>query len=415
MSRFFAFSKLLRVLRQPDYGFYVLGNSVSLIGTWIHRVATGWLVWEMTGSPAMLGIVAFVDLAPGVIIAPFAGVAADRWNLVAAIRAAQLLGFLIVASLSLIFFTGYMTVPIIIVATLLLGVVDASVQPSRLSFVSVLVARNDLSTAVAIQSITFNLARFAGPAIAGVVLFLAGVGWAFVANAMSFLFFFVVLASIRVVRREASRSLPGSSVMGEAWEGARYAFSTRGIGIILLVFAATSVAARPVVELLPAWAGEIFGGGVASLASLTSALGLGAMVAGVWLAGRDGLGGMVRVFVICCSGLVVSLTLFALSSTTLVALPLMAVAGFFLVSSAICTQTLIQMNVAEGFRGRVLSIYSIILRGGPAFGALGLGIAADHWGLRIPLILAMLLLLAVIVTTLPTVTELERVLEPADD
>jgi predicted MFS family arabinose efflux permease len=200
-------------------------------------------------------------------------------------------------------------------------------------------------------------------------------------------------------------------VLRDALEGARYAMGAPGVGLVLLLLAATCFTGRPVVELLPGWAGEIFAGTASDLAALTSAIGIGAVIGGLWLAGRPSTRGLVKAFLACCFGLVASVTAFALASSTIVALPLMVVAGFFLVSSAICAQTMVQLNVADEMRGRVLSLYAIILRGGPAVGALLMGFVAESVGLRAPQIIGMLLLFLATLAMLSRRREMEAALE----
>lgn len=409
----FSFGRVIGTLSQRNFGIYAAGNAVSLVGTWMQRIAAGWLVWELTGSPGWLGAVAFADLFPAVVIGPFAGVAADRWERLRIMKIGQAIGALIVAAFTLIYFAGGMTIWVIFFLTFLLGIVDAFVQPFRLAFISALVPRQDLTSAVAIKSIIFNLSRFTGPAIAGLVIATVGVGWAFAANAMSFLIFLVALTQVSVLHQPVPRSRSGATVFDEALVGARYAFTTPGVGLVLLLLAATSFTARPVVELLPGWAGAIFGGDASDLAVLTSAIGIGAVGGGLWLAGRPGIVGLVKAYLFSCFGLAVTLLVFASSESTAVALPLMVVTGFFMVATAVCAQTLVQVNVSDDLRGRVLSIYAIIFRGCPAVGALVAGFAANFLGMRVPLVIGMALLIIITAMVLRRWGEMERMLESA--
>ncbi|GGL80876.1 MFS transporter [Wenxinia marina] len=385
------FRKVLDTLLEPNFGIYILGNAISLIGTWTQRVAAGWLVWQLTGSPAWLGVIAFADLFPAVVIAPFAGVAADRWSRLRIMRLAQALGAVIAGVLAVLYFAGLAGIWVLVGMTLALGLVDAFVQPFRLALVSELVERDRLTSAVAIKSVTFNLARFVGPAVAGLIIATVGVGWAFTVNALSFLALFAALAVVRELRPPPPRP-PAQGVFTEAAAGVRYAARTPGLAVVLGLLTATCLLARPVVELLPGWAGRIFGGTATDLAALTSAIGIGAVGGGIWLAGRPSASGLVWIMILCCYGLVASLIVFAMAPGMIVALPLMVVTGFFLVTSAISTQTLIQLNVEDRMRGRVLSVYAMIIKGGPAIGALVMGFAATAAGLRLPLVVAMVLL-----------------------
>lgn len=398
MSARFQFSNVVNVLREPNFGIFVLGNSVSLIGTWMQRIAAGWLAWELTESTAWLGLIAFADLFPAVIIAPFAGVAADRWDRLKMMKLAQALGTALVALLTLLYFLGSVTIWVLFAFTLALSVVDSFIQPFRLAFVSALVPKAKLGPAVAIKSVTYNTARFIGPAMAGIIIVFLGVGWAFLVNALSFLVLLVALGRISIAppERRPETGIP-PSFLREAVEGVRYAFTSPGIGLVLILLTASCMAARPVVELLPGWAAAEFSGGAADLAALTSAIGFGAVAGGVWLAGRTNPLGQTRIFILCCFGLCATLLVFATAVTsTVAALPVMAVLGFFMITSAICAQTLIQLNVADWLRGRVLSVYALVLRGSPAFGALAMGFAAEFFGLRWPFVVASVLLLAIV-------------------
>ncbi|WP_164721709.1 MFS transporter [Silicimonas algicola] len=405
---------MLDTLLQPNFGIYILGNAVSLIGTWTQRIAAGWLVWELTGSPAWLGVIAFADLFPAVVIAPFAGVAADRWSRLRVMRLAQALGAVFAGLLALLYFAGLVDIWTLLAMTLALGVVDSFVQPFRLAVVSALVERESLTSAVAIKSVTFNLARFVGPAVAGIIIATVGVGWAFAVNALSFLALLAALMVVRELRPPLPRP-PAQGLFAEAAAGLRYALRTPGLAVVLGLLSATCLFARPVVELLPGWAGRIFGGDATNLAALTSAIGVGAVAGGVWLAGRPSAQGLVRIMILCCYGLVASLLAFAVAPGMLVALPLMAVTGFFLITSAISTQTLIQLNVEDRMRGRVLSVYAMIIKGGPAVGALVMGFAATAAGLRWPLVAAMALLALATIAAHQGRRRMEVQLETATD
>lgn len=392
MSTTVHLARVITTLSNPNFGIYIAGTSVSLIGTWMQRIAAGWLVWELTGSAAWIGVLAFFDLFPPMIIAPFAGVLSDRWERMRIIKVAQALGAVIAIALTVLYFTGHATLWVVLLATLVLGIVDAFVQPFRLALVPALVERKDLGSAVAIKSITFNLARFIGPAIAGIVIASVGLGWAFAANAASFLALMLALRFVRARAQTRAPGGPGISVLGQAVEGFRYAISAPGVGPVLLLLLATCLAGRPVIEMLPGWAGQVFGGTATDLAKLTSAVGVGAVIGGLWLAGRPSIHGLVNAYMFCSAGIVVSLLAFSLAPTMNYALPAVAVVGFFLVSAAICAQTLVQLNVPDQMRGRIMSVYAILLKGGPAFGALIMGFAGDVWGLRLPLVVAMVLL-----------------------
>ena len=190
--------RIVRTLRNPSYGPYVAGNSLSLVGLWVQRVAIGWLTWELTGSAAWLGIVSLADLAPALLVGPFAGAYADRADRLRIVRIAQTLAMLQALALAALTAASLMRIELLVALVLANGIVVGINQPARLSLVSSLVPRADLPTAVAINSIVFNLARFIGPALAGVLIVQSGPAAAFAFNALSFVCFLVVLAIAEV-------------------------------------------------------------------------------------------------------------------------------------------------------------------------------------------------------------------------
>ena len=377
-------SNVVLALKSPSYGLYAAGNSVSLIGTWMQRVAVGWLTWELTGSGAWLGVVAFAELFPTVLIAPFAGVLADRRDRLTVMRVAQ--GLLLVQALALFVLTasGAMTIWILLGLTLYLGVVAAIAQPVRLALVPSLVPREHLSAAVAINSIIFNGARFLGPAAAGVIIVSGGIAAAFAANAASFVWFLFVLSRLRVAP-DGQASTAGRSVLAALAEGLAYTARHPGIGPLLALLLAVSLCARPVVELLPGFAGAVFAAGAEGLAAMTATIGLGAIAAGLWLAQRDSGLGLVRVTLLAPLGMAAALGLFVASPGLWLALPALFLVGVAAVTAGVGTQTLLQLSVASELRGRVLSLYGLIFRGGPALGALVMGGLSEILGLRWPL------------------------------
>lgn len=393
MSALFQLSNVSRVLAYRNFKIYAAGSIVSLVGTWTQRIATGWLTWELTGSSTWLGVVAFADLFPAVVVAPFAGVAADKFDRLRVLMYSQFIGALVCGTLTALYFIDAVSIWVLLFVTLVLGTADAFLQPFRLAIVTSLVPKSEIAAAVALKSVVFNLARFIGPAVAGVVIAGAGVGWAFMLNSFSFLILFMALQQLRLTVAEQVASKKKASVFRHMLEGLVYSAREAGIGLVLALLLVSCLTARPVVELLPGWAGEIFGGDAADLAKLASSIGAGAVLGGLWLAVRSNQRGLVRVFLACCLGLAASLLVFAVSKSTLIAVPLLVLSGFFMITSAIAAQTIVQLKVREELRGRVLSIYGMIIRGGPAFGALFMGFAAEYVGLRWPLIAGTVVLL----------------------
>ena len=387
---------ILHVLGQRTYGTYVAGNAVSLIGAWMQRIGVGWLTWELTESGAWLGLVAFADLFPVVLVGPLGGVIADRVDRMKIIMIAQSLAMLQAFVLAVLTVTGLIQVELLVALSAVHGIIVAFNQPSRLAFVPSLVDRKDLPTAIAINGIVFNVARFVGPAFAGALILSAGVAAVFAANALSFLFLLLALYRIRAdVKRETREGAPSKSVFGDIADGLRYAARHPGIGPLLLLLAVLSVSVRPFVELLPGLTAAVYGRGAEGLAILSSAVGIGAIAGGFWLARRRGNRGLTGIAL--TSALMTALAIAGLATTDRfpVAVAAVTVAGIMMVVTGVSTQTLLQLGVDGAMRGRVLSLYGIIFRGGPAVGALIMGTVSEATGLRWPLAGGALIAMAV--------------------
>lgn len=377
---------LARALSHPSYRHYAIGNGVSVIGTWIQRIAAGWYTWEVTHSAAWVGVIAFMELAPSTVFGPIGSALVDRRDRLAMVKATQGLSMLTSGLMTVAAFTGTLTIWLLAGLIFIHGVIQAFAQPARLSLISHLVPRQDLPVAVAINSITFNTARFIGPTIAGFIIVAGGSPWAFLANAATYAVLQAMLAMIRPVTSTAPpvRDTPRSSLLVEMMEGWRYAASHPGIGPMLGLMIVASILTRPVVELLPAFAGQVFDGGATGLARLASAMGIGAILGGVFLAQRERLSGLTRLNY--WSGIAVALLviLFTATDDLYLGIAIMGIGGGAMVFNGTAGQTLVQAAVAAPMRGRVLGLYGIIFRGGPALGALVMGFLSERWGLHWP-------------------------------
>lgn len=387
MTGMSGFTAIRRTLGHRNFGIYVAGNAISLIGTWVQRIAIGWLTWELTESGAWLGLVAFADLFPAVLIGPIGGVFADRFPRIAVIRVAQFLLMLQSIMLFALTASGLITVWSVLALALFNGIVFGFNQPARLALVPSLVPRDDLPTAVAINAIIFNLARFIGPAIAGALIVAWGTAPAFGINAISyfaFLFALMRLSGVDELEAKPPRD-GGASVFGEFVDGLSYAARHPGIGILLLLMAIMSVAVRPMVELMAGFAADVFAGGADTFAMLSATLGLGAIAGGFWLANRGSQNGLAVIVLVSMAVASFATFGFVAGNSLWLALPCVAIFGFAMVSTGVSTQTLVQIAVDGNMRGRVLSLYGLIFRGGPALGALVMGAASEFVGLRWPL------------------------------
>ena len=384
MTSLFNFSTILRVLKQPNYGLYAAGNIISLIGFWMRKVGVGWLTWELTGSGAWLGIIAFADMFPVVIFAPVAGAITDRWDAAKVIRLAQVL--IIMHGLTLYFLTagGLITIELLLVLEVALGFFSALDQPARLAIIPMLVRRQDLSTAVAISSVSFNTAQFIGPAVAGTIILFAGVAGTFAANAAAYTLFLVIMFRVRAVAGEKTPPARKRGILGGLIDGIRYSAHQPGISESFIMIAAIALFARPLFELFPGFADAVFRAGPKGLAVLTSSAGAGAVICGLWLAQRGDPTGLSRI--IERSFLITSLAIAVFLSTDLlwVAAPAIVVIGFCISSVGVGTQIKLQASVDSEMRGRVMSLYVVFFRAIPAFGALLMGAASESLGLKAP-------------------------------
>jgi predicted MFS family arabinose efflux permease len=392
--------RIASAFRNRNYAIYTTGSGVSLIGTWMQRIAVGWLMWQLTESGTWLGLVAFANLFPTIVVGPFAGVIADRWDRLRVIKTSQSLALIQALTLFALTAAGVMTAPILLILTFWLGAVAALNQPSRLALIPSLVREEDVSTAVAINSVIFNCARFLGPAVAGLIIVAGGVALAFAVNALSFVAFLFALSRLHLVQADDA-PVRGEGILEDLREGFRYAVGHAGVAALLAILTVTSICARPVVELLPGFAAAVFAGGPETLALLTSTVGIGAVIAGLWMAQRQTSQGLTVIVLSGATAIALALFAFVASDRLSVALPALAIAGVFMVANGIGTQTLLILRVAPAMRGRVLSLYGLIFRGGPAIGALALGALSESTGLRIALALgaAITLLTALLALT----------------
>jgi predicted MFS family arabinose efflux permease len=376
------FGNIARAFASRNYRLFAAGNAISLIGTWLQRVAVGWLAWQLTHSGTWLGLVAFADLFPTVVLSPWAGALADQRDRVRIIRVSQIVAMTQATLLALLTGFGIITIWSLFALAVLLGSANAVNQPARLALIPSLVERINLPSAVAINSIIFNGARFIGPALAGIVIAEGSIALAFAINAATYIAFLLALAGLDGVRED--RHHADRKFFAAMIEGYVYAARHPGIGAMLLLMAITSLGTRGFIELLPGFADNVFGRGPQALAWMTATVGLGAVLGGLWMVRRPAIAGLTSVVFANTLLMTAALLGFAATAQFWIALPCLAIAGFGLVVSGIGAQTLVQSAVATAVRGRVMALYGMIFRGGPALGALSMGVASEHIGLRAP-------------------------------
>lgn len=372
-----------RAMRHSGYCYYTIGSVTSLVGTWVQRVALGWLTWEITGSYAWLGIISFSSMFTMMVLAPIAGDLADRMDRLRLSIWAQVAMLLQAVAMTAVYYAHLAHIWVVFGLTVVLGVMAAYHTASRLALVPNLVPREDLTPAIAINSMIFNVARFVGPAAAGLIIVELGIGPAFIFNALSFVVFLAALLKVRNVRIENPVKASGSMARNIT-EGARYALTHAGIAPVLIVLAVTALTGRALPDLLAGYADGVFHRGAQGLAWLTSAMGLGATISGFFFLTRDGVKGMTNVVFINVLLMSVSCVLFVVLGNFWAGVGLLVAAGFSMNNVSLGTLNLMQNAVEGQMRGRVMSIYTVIQQGAPALGTLMVGAIAEYTGLPWP-------------------------------
>jgi MFS family permease len=381
-ERSFGFENALRVLRMRNYRLYAAGNAVSLIGTWMQRISVGWLAWELTHSTLWLGVVAAADLVCTLVLSPIAGTVADRVDRRRLLWATQAVAMAQAALLAALTYGGVVTITALFLLSLVLGAANAVNQPARLALVPSLVDPASLPAANAVGALVFNLARFLGPAAAGLAIDSGGAGLAFALNAVSYLAFIAALARLRLAPSVPAPAAPGA-LLAETLAGYRYALRHPGIGRMIMLFTVTAFTMRGFIELFPGFADAVFAAGPRGLGGLTAMVGLGALAGGLWMARRSGIQGMTGLFIGHTLLAAVAVLGFAATANYWVALAAVFVCGFSQATTGIGAQTLIQTAVDPAMRGRVMGFWGMLFRGGVAVNAILLGWLSSFVGLRL--------------------------------
>jgi MFS family permease len=368
-----------RALRHRNFKLFFSGQSISLIGTWMTRLATSWLVYRMTHSALLLGIVSFAGQIVSFLLGPFAGVWVERLNRQKLLVWTQALAAIQSLALAALTLAHVIRLWEIIALSSFQGLINAFDMPGRQSFLVQMVEdRTDLSNAIAINSSMANGARLIGPAIAGLVIGALGEGWCFLIDGISY---FAVIASLLMMNiRPLNIVRHASSMVEQMREGWDYVRRFRPIRTILLVFALMSLMGWPYAVLLPIFAGQVLHGNAYTLGWLTGASGVGALISGISLAMRKTVLGLTRMIQIAAAMLGGALILFGLSRTVWLSLVLMVFVGFGLMQCAAASNTIIQSLVEEDKRARVMSFYMMAFFGSAPFGSLLAGMLAHKIG-----------------------------------
>jgi MFS family permease len=392
-----AFRNMFGVLAQRNYGINSAGYVPALITLWAQRVGVGWLAWSLTQSPTWLGLIAAADLLPAVILSPIAGALVDRMHPLRMTVQSQIVAALQGIALWAMTALGWIDIWWLFGLAVVLGINNPFTTSARMNLLPLMVTPQEFPTAIAINSTLFNLARIIGPMVAGMVIAAWDVDLVFLLNAVAQIAF---LGSIFLMRLAPAPPFPKraqggiAGLIADVREGFDYSFRHPGTGPLFVMLVLTAVSSRPVVDMLPGFADQVFQRGATGLGWLGSAIGVGGIGAAIWLAARSSTAGLTRI--VLGNALVVGLALiaFALVNEFWAALFFLAIAGASMVISGAGTQTLLQSSVENVMRGRVMALYSLLYRGMPALGGLLMGLAAEVIGLEAAVAIAALVCIA---------------------
>ncbi len=366
-----------RALKHRNFKLFFAGQFISLTGTWMQSVAQSWLVYRLTGSVVLLGLIGFSSQIPVFFLAPIGGAVADGYERQKILLITQTLAMTVALVLAGLTLTGQVQVWHLFVLAVCFGLINAFDIPTRQAFVVDMVGKEDLLNAIALNSSMFNGARIVGPAIAGILVAVVGEGWCFLGNGISYIAVIcgILMMKIVPVIREQSGSLFLNITAG-------FSFVAKNAPIrgLLLLLGLVSLTGMPYAVLMPIFADKILGGGSATLGYLMGASGIGALIAALVLASRNAVFGLGRWVAFASGSLGISLILFSFSTNFWLSMILLIPVGFSMMTQMSSSNTLIQAMVPDNLRGRVMSVYSMMFMGMAPLGALLAGSAAGFLG-----------------------------------
>jgi MFS family permease len=371
------FSHAWRALRHRNFRLFFGGQSISLIGTWMTRIATAWLVYRLTKSSLLLGTVSFAGQIPTFLLAPFAGVWVDRLNRRQVLIWTQTLAMVQSLALAFLTLTHRITIHDILALSVFQGIINAFDMPGRQAFMVQMVEdRADLSNAIAINSSMVNLARLIGPSLAGLVIAATNEGWCFFIDGISYIAVIISLLLMQVHVQQVKRA--AASMFEQMREGWQYVSTFVPIRNILLLFALVSLMGIPYVVLMPVFAAQVLHGGPHTLGFLMGGAGVGALISALSLVLRKSVRGLIKMIPIAATMFGVGLICFGLSHYLSLSILLMVIVGFGMMQGITASNTIIQTLVPEEMRGRAMSYYTAAFVGMAPFGSLLAG-ALAHW------------------------------------
>ncbi len=373
------FSQTFRALKSRNYRLIFIGSIISFVGTWMQMVAVGWLVYRLTNSPFMLGMVGFISQIPAFAVAPYGGVIADRLDRRKVLLLTQTLSMIQALLLAYFIFTGTITVWHVLVLSFTLGLVTAFDMPASQAFmIEVVEKKEDLSNVIALNSSLVNVGRLAGPAIAGVIIAVYGEGICFLVNGLSY--FAIIFALLIIKVKPRARRLIDKNALGEIREAVGYAWRFTPIRDILGLLSVMSLVGMPYILLMPVFARDVLRGGPQTLGVLMAASGLGALIGGLYLASRKNVLGLEKGAAIAAGLFGIGIFIFSFSRSFWLSVLIIFLTGFAMLIQMAGSNTILQTIVEDKMRGRVMSLFSMAFLGMAPFGSLLSGIAADRIG-----------------------------------
>jgi MFS family permease len=369
----------LRALKHRNFRLFFCGQSISLVGTWMTRLATSWLVYRLTGSTFLLGVIGFAGQIPTFLVAPLAGVWADRWDRRRVLLVTQFLAAIQSLLLAALTLAGHITMWEIATLSVFQGLINAFDMPARQSFLVQMVnGRADLGNAIALNSTMVNAARLLGPALAGITIAAVGEGYCFLIDGLSYFAVLASLLAMKVAAEPAKKS--GASVLVQLKEGWDYVSTFAPIRTVLLLFVVISFMGVPYTVLMPVFATKILHGGPHTLGFLMGSAGVGAVISALSLAARKSVRGLYRVIPAMAAMFGAGLIAFSFSRNFWLSFALMAVTGFGMMQLFAASNTVMQTIVEDDKRGRVMGYWTMAYMGASPFGSLLAGSLAPVIG-----------------------------------
>ncbi|QQL48841.1 MFS transporter [Mucilaginibacter ginkgonis] len=365
--------------KSRNYRLFFLGQSVSLIGTWMQKTAVSWVVYSLTHSKFMLGVTLFASLFPTFVLSSIGGVVSDRYNRFKVLLTTQVSSMIQAIALAMLIFFNHFNIWEVVALSAILGIINAFDVPARQALVYDMVDdKKDLPNALALNSSMVNLSRLIGPAIAGIAIEKLGDDVCFGLNALSFV---AVIGSLLLMRLPAYVAKPHTkNVLGELKEGFLYVKNTPTIGFVILMLALMSLLVLPYNTLIPVYAKDIFHGTASTFGVIDSAIGLGAFCGAIFLASLKPGTDLNKILTINTFVFGIGLSLFAFEKTYWLALIFITISAFGMMSQVTITNTLVQTTVSADMRGRVISLYAMAFFGMQPIGGLIVGALSQRFG-----------------------------------